>query len=250
MATERRPILICDLDGTILRVNSFPLWVLYLMFGPLPALGWANRGLLSLRTQRLLLQRKLGRIDHRQLVRGTQSAWHRAAGQTDDIAATGLRSLLLRRVRPPLVPLLHQIKCAEIDAILATAAIGEYAEGLGRDLGFRHIVSSPVWSSRNGDLNAGTRKLASVLGLLTAQNWMQRPLVLLTDHIDDLPLIRHCLAVAWFGSAAGLTRANAAADHAMFINCHGLNETGLAEALASLAAYACSATALSDSTAS
>ena len=40
----RRPVLICDLDGTILRVNSFPLWILYLIAGRLPELGFGARG--------------------------------------------------------------------------------------------------------------------------------------------------------------------------------------------------------------
>src|SRR3954454_13742137 len=83
----RAPVLICDLDGTILRSNSFPLWILYLMGGRLPEFGLRSRLALSLKVQKLLLQRRLGGIEHERLMRGVQQAWHIAAHRAADGAA-------------------------------------------------------------------------------------------------------------------------------------------------------------------
>ena len=79
MAEHGAPLLICDLDGTILRGNSFPLWILWLMVGRLPELGLRVRVMLSLQVQKLLLQRRLGRIEHARLMREVQHAWHTAS---------------------------------------------------------------------------------------------------------------------------------------------------------------------------
>ena len=38
-----------------------------------------------------------------------------------------------------------------------------------------------------------------VLALLRQLDWFTRPRILFTDHLDDLPLMRECDAVFWFG---------------------------------------------------
>ena len=62
-------------------------------------------------------------------------------------------TLLRRRVRPAFEPLLQQIAAGEIDAVLATAAAGEYALPLGRQLGFRHVLATPCRLPPDGALN-------------------------------------------------------------------------------------------------
>ena len=237
MAFEDSPVLICDLDGTVLRINSFPLWIMYMIAGPLPEVGWRARARLSLRAQGMLARRKFGRIDHRQLMAGTQAAWHEAAGSGDapaDRVATTLRWF----VRPALEPLLRQIAAGETDAVLATAAAGEYAIALGRQLGFRHVLTTPLQLAPGEPINAGTQKLLRVLDFLADQNWAGRPLVLLTDHLDDLPLMRYADAVGWFGSGAAMPQARLLAEGAKFIACRELSEPATAVALSALSAHA------------
>jgi phosphoserine phosphatase len=236
MPRDDTSVLICDLDGTILRANSFPLWILYLIAGPLPELGLRRRAVLSLRAQTLLLRRKLGRIDHEQLMRGIQEAWHDAGGT--DAAADRVPRLLRRLVRPMFEPLLHQIAVGRIDAVLATAAAGEYANVLGYQLGFRHVLTTSCRLARHGALNVGRQKLLNVLEFLSDQGWAERPLVLLTDHLDDLPLMRHCDAVGWFGSASAMARSVALAGGTKFIDCRGLDADTLSAAVVELSAYA------------
>jgi phosphoserine phosphatase len=252
MAAEQSAVLICDLDGTILYGNSFPLWIMYLMFGWLPEPGLRARLLLSLRVQRLLLQRRLGRIDHAQLMRGVQLAWHRASHGAADSAAYRVPARLRRLVRPAFEPVLHQIAAGEIDAVLATAAAGEYAVPLGFCLGFRHILATPCRLPADGVLNLWAEKLRSVEAFLAGQQWAERPRVLLTDHIDDLPLLQHCDAVGWFGSAEMMARARADANGVHVIDCRSLDAAALVRAIVALSAHACSsaarAPALADST--
>jgi phosphoserine phosphatase len=241
MAEYGAPLLICDLDGTILQNNSFPLWILYLMGGRLPELGVRARLLLSLRVQRLLLHRRLGRIEHTRLMREVQHAWHLASHGAADSAAARVPALLRRRVRPEFEPVLQQIAAGEIDAVLATAAAAEYARPLGLLLGFREVLATPSRLPPDGALNHGAEKLRRVQEFLTGRQWTRRSRVLLTDHIDDLPLLQYCHAVGWFGSAEMLSRARAETKVLTFVDCRRLDAATLGCALATLSAHAASA---------
>ena len=238
MPRDDTPVLICDLDGTILRANSFPLWMLYLIGGPLPELGFRARATLSLRAQQLLLRRKLGRIDHEHLMRETQAAWRNADDR--DVASRHMPRLLRRLVRPVFEPLLRQIATGQIDAVLSTAAAGEYAIEFGRQLGFRYVLTTPRGLAPKETLNAGNEKLRRVLAFLAERDWMDRPRLLLTDHIDDLPLMRHCSAVGWFGSASAMTRARELSGGTKFVDCGGLDTAAFLHAWNILSACAAS----------
>lgn len=248
MAAVGMPVLICDLDGTILQCNSFPLWIRYLMVGPLPEFGLRARVTLSLRVQKLLLHRRLGRIDHARLLREAQREWHAASQGAAPSATDRVAALLRQRVRPAFEPVLQQIAAGEFDAVLATAAAAEYAGPLGRQLGFRHVLTTPP----HGALNHGEGKLLRVREFLVGRHWEERSRVLLTDHLDDLPLVQQCHAVGWFGSAAMLSHASAAAKGVHFADCRWLDATGLLRAIVALSeqarSVAASARAFADST--
>ena len=247
MAEDSAPVLICDLDGTILCSNSFPLWILWLMAGRLPEFSLRARAMLSLRVQMLLLRRRLGRIEHAGLMRGVQHAWHTASYGASHSAVDRVPALLRRQVRPAFEPVLQRISAGEIDAVLATAAAAEYARPLGLQLGFRDVLATPCRLPPDGALNRGAEKLRRVQEFLAGRRWAERPRVLLTDHIDDLPLLQYCHAVGWFGSAAMLSRARAATKGVSFVDCRRLDATAFGCALATLSA-ACSAPVLEDST--
>jgi phosphoserine phosphatase len=237
-ARDTSPVLICDLDGTILHGNSFPLWIMYLMFGWLPEPGLPARMMLSLRVQKLLLLRRLGRIDHARLMRGVQNAWHRANNGAPTSAADRMPSRLRRMVRPSVEPVLQQIACGEIDAVLATAAAAEYARPLGVQLGFSHVLATPCRLPPDGVLNHGAEKLRRVQEFLADRQWAERPRVMLTDHLDDLPLLQHCDAVGWFGSSEMMAQAVAETNGVRFVDCRRLDAAALTHALAELSAHA------------
>ena len=144
------PVLVFDLDETILAVNSFPLWVRFLAAAPMPGLGWRRRTVLSLRVQSLAVRRVLGLIDHDALLWHVQRAWRGATGTDGETLARGFQASLLQQVRPSLKPLLAAVAAGQVDAVLATAATSDYAAGLARRLGFRYaLATSSGWGRHN-----------------------------------------------------------------------------------------------------
>jgi phosphoserine phosphatase len=233
-STGQAPVLIFDLDETILAVNSFPLWVRFLMAGPVPGLGWRRRTALSLRVQSLALRRKLGFIDHDALLWHLQLAWRGATETDSEMMASGFQVSLLQQVRPNLKPLLAIVAAGQRDAVLATAAASDYAAGLAQRLGFRYALTTSPDNGAITPRNSGTRKRDRVHALLHQFGWQTRPLVLFTDHIDDLPLMRDSDVVCWFGSATALAVAEPAAGKPRFVACRDLSAAELEAAMCAL----------------
>lgn len=193
------PVFVFDLDGTVLRVNSFPHWVLFLACGRVGGLGWPARIRLSLATGWALLRRKAGLLDHEALKHRLQRAWQAATRR--GATAPAFQAELDGLVRPVFRPLLARVRSGGIDAVLATAAAADYAEPFGQRLGFRHVLSTPTGRPTPGPSNVGAYKRDSVAAFMAAQGWAGRPIILFTDHDEDLPLMRVARTTYWFGSA-------------------------------------------------
>ncbi len=235
---EQRPVLVFDLDETVLSINSFPRWAMFLVAGRLPGLGLRRRLALSVHAQLWLLRRKLGRIDHEMLLQHLQKAWRTAAIGRGDMIARRFQANLLRRVRPNLQELLASVAAGDVDAVLATAALGDYATALGQELGFRHVLVTPDADTPGAFVNSGARKRDRVLAFLQERGWADRPLILFTDHLDDLPLIRKSAAVCWFGSREDLATADASAADVCFVFCRNQSADRMRAILRTLGAYA------------
>ena len=228
---ETTPVAIFDLDGTILDVNSFPLWVLFLIGGRLPGLGVRQRLQLSLSCQARLLRRALHGISHDEFLRELQQQWRAASGSSGASLMAPFEAQLLRHVRPNLASALACVAKQHIDGILATAAASDYALGLGRRLGFRHVLATAANRPAAEPGNSGTRKRDRVFAHLAAHDWRARPLILFTDHADDLPLMRESRMVYWFGAPAALPHIAAAAKNARFVAGRTLSGDALREML-------------------
>jgi phosphoserine phosphatase len=197
---DRQPVLILDLDGTILDANSFPYWALRLARGKFDHLSKARRAAISLAVFTVFVRRRLRLLDHAMFKWRLQQIWQDAIRGDAGVAEQQMIGELRRFVRPQFVPLLADVAAERVDAVLATAAAGDYALGLGRALGFKHILATPIDRPAPVDDNAGRQKRDAVLALLLARGWHTRPLVLYTDHVDDLPLIRVSQTTYWFGT--------------------------------------------------
>lgn len=223
------PVLILDLDGTILKKNSFPVWA----FGMLAMRGGGRdlRGRLrvSLAVQRLMWRRKIHGLGHDRLMLELQSLWQTAIAGPDNHLADDLQRRLLRLVRPNIAPVLSLIADDAMDGILATAAAADYAVPLGRALGFSHILATPAQRSPDEPYNVGQRKRDRVIALLQDQDWIDRPRIFFNDDMADLPLMQASQAVCWYGSDRGLRQARAAAPSVRFIPCRNMrpNETAV-----------------------
>jgi len=235
---DTAPILVFDLDETVLSINSFRRWVWFLIIGALPGIGFRRRVLLSLRVQLLLLRRKIGGIDHGRLLQLLQAVWQEAATDRGRTMARRFRAILIQYVRPNLRSLLALVAAGEADAILASAALSDYAEEFGRELGFRHILMTPASDDPTKFVNSGARKRDRVLGFLNERGWAGRPLILFTDHLDDLPLMRESSAVCWFGSREDLMTADASGADTCFVSCRDQSSDRLCAIVETLGNYA------------
>lgn len=197
---DRQPVLILDLDGTILSVNSFHRWVFYLMRARFPHLGVGGRLRVACATIKALSERKMRLTRHETLKWRLQRLWQTASAGDGGQSERGLVDELMSFVRPELMPLLTAVARGEVEAVLATAAAGDYAYGLGRSLGFTHILATHPMRAATDPSNVGERKRQAVLDFIASQGWEDRPRILFTDHEDDLPLIRICDTVYWFGT--------------------------------------------------
>jgi phosphoserine phosphatase len=228
------PVLIFDLDGTILRSNSFPVWATAMLGLRNHGLTLPRRAAMSLAVQRLLLARKLHRLDHDDLLRALQALWRATTAQPGTAIAEHLQTRLLRLVRPNLAPILRLVAEDAMDGILATAAAGEYAIPLGRGLGFSSILATRVERPPDEPYNSGEHKRDRVMALLRERGWSERPRIFFNDDLADLPLMRESQAVCWFGNDRNLRRAKAAAPGVRFLPCCAMRPSEMSATIAHL----------------
>jgi phosphoserine phosphatase len=192
------PVLIIDLDGTLLSANSFSCWARFMLRAPFARRSRASRIRISVEVAAALAARRLRLIDHAALRSRLQRIWVRATTGDGGRALIAFLEELEAQIRPELRSMLAAIAAGEVDAVLATAALPDYVLPLGDRLGFRHVVAAPV--PTGGE--PGVPKRDGVRTLLRDAGWATRLSILLTDHMDDMPLARDCAEVIWFGDAA------------------------------------------------
>ncbi len=200
---ERFAAQVFDLDETVLTLNSFPLWVRHLMRGGPRDLPSHVRVALALRTVIATADRKLMRRPHRIYKARLQAIWGRAAGRRSTDAPDPLIDRLIAHRRPALMPMLRRVERGDVDAVLATAAVEEYAAELAMRLGFRHWLATPRGLSATEE-NVREAKRDAVAAFVARMGWSGRPLVVFTDHLEDLPLIGLATRLVWCGKAADL----------------------------------------------
>lgn len=194
-------VLIFDLDGTILTVNSFPYWAMYMLTGHFGGLTRRERLMLTWRTGRALLKRKLLRENHDATKSRLQELW--ASSLLKDANQTAIRCLnaiLQGYIRTNLHSVLQAVSKKQVDALLATSAADEYAQALGRALGFEHVLTTPSCADPNRLENCRERKRDRVLSTLKELGWQNRMRIFFTDHAEDMPLMKECHLTLWFGT--------------------------------------------------
>jgi phosphoserine phosphatase len=221
---KNNSVLIFDLDETILSVNSFPHWVRYMLWGTFGGLGTIARITLSLKTVWTLAERKLLCASHIKIKRRLQSLWQQALMKDNTLLAlANFNSRLCESVRPQMKDVLQAVRDNRFDALLATAAVSEYADHLAYLLGFQHVLATPQASPAPMPENAREQKRDNVLAFLEAQQWNERRRIFFTDHLEDLPLIKESQLVLWFGKDSEVATVSHAAPQAKVINCRALS---------------------------
>lgn len=228
------PVLIFDLDGTILKRNSFPIWAMMMLGLRGHGLALHRRVALSLAVQRVLLARKLHRLDHDSLMRRLQTLWRVAAAEPGATLSEDLQARLAPLVRPALLPILRLVAEDVMDGVMATAAAGDYAIPLGRTLGFSTIIATGVERPPEEHHNSSVHKRDRVLALLRDRGWSERPRIFFSDHLDDLPLILESQAVCWFGNARDLRKVKVAAPGVRLLPCRAMRPNEMSATIAHL----------------
>lgn len=187
-------LLIIDLDGTLLSVNSYRYFARYLLFGAFDALERRERAALSWETAKILAARQCLHRNHADTKQALRQLW---AQHADDAVLERLLHRLQKKVRPGMRDILTAVAQGKADAILATAALADYARPLAMRLGFSYIVAG------------SQEKYGPVQTLITAESWVARKKIVFTDHLDDLPLMRMADTVYWFGTSRDLKKLRA-----------------------------------------
>jgi phosphoserine phosphatase len=228
------PVLVFDLDGTVLRINSFPVWVAFLALGGTRGLSARQQLKLMALATRLVVLRKLGRIDHPMLMRRMQELWQFATADDGGAAAQRLAKLLSRSTRRNLQPVIALVGEGTLDGVLATAAAEGYAVALGQRLGLQNVLATQTGRATDEPENTGAHKRDRLQAWLNARGWSGRPLIFFNDHLADLPLMRECSIVCWVGPGRGLKQAQREAANVRFVDCRKLNAREMRATIAHL----------------
>ena len=203
------PTLIFDLDGTVLSGNSFHNWLRVLVFGYFGEIKFTDRLDISYKTVHVMVRRKLNKLTHAAAKAALQKIWADALNRDPArLAVEWIISDLYAAVRPNMHAVLIHLAKEPNNAILATAAAGEYAEPLATRLGFKHVIATPAYGSPDwGEENIGEVKRDRAMAYIRAQGWENAPRIFLTDHRDDYALIAECQKILWLGNEESFQQA-------------------------------------------
>ena len=198
MTTETRPIVFVDLDGTLVLRNSFHLFLERLWSRG--SLGTRLR-LCSAGAQRVLARRG-GRL---LMKRKAMSIFEQLAPSRQQAVLSDIAKALTAAVSPPVKQLMEEWRGRGATVVLATAAPRVYAEPFAVSMGCDGCLATPSASTEDWGELLGEAKARACLGWL-ASGGFTGPVVVVTDHEDDLPLMRIADEVVIHASPTVATR--------------------------------------------
>lgn len=174
--------LIADMDGTVLTVNSWRIFSKAVLVELLRLGRFAKAARLVI----LILKKKLGRIEHREVKYNFGRASQEFGQQFFDRIIAGIKAFENREA----MDFIRQKKADGMTIVLASAAAGEYAFRLGRELMFDYVIATPEAGAELSDYREckGAEKVRHVNNLL--EEFHLSPAIVMTDHWHDLPLMQ------------------------------------------------------------
>lgn len=182
----KNSLYVVDLDGTLLRSNSFYFFL--------------NSVILMLLKHNIfsffyliykIFLRKFRFIKHEDMVRILQFYWSKYFSQ-DELSFINkkLNKYLEKNIRTELLNFLKKIKKRGDVVILSTAAASEYSSLISeRYTVIDKLHATPFYKNKNWFHNKGESKVKQI-NLLNKNK--KYKVICFTDHIDDLALIKIC----------------------------------------------------------
>jgi phosphoserine phosphatase len=189
-----RPLLICDLDETLIDGNSFRLLVSELAR---PRTWWSLGPSLPLRLAGLVAMRAARRLDRVSFKRATHALVRALPSGRRALLTRRMSLVLQQHLRRDVQAAVSTASKAGFVTLLATAAFEEHVRRLARTCGFDHVTAT-TWPSGPRswvELSGGAKRDAVARAAADLQ--AGRPWILICDHEDDEPLADLCDEVFW-----------------------------------------------------
>lgn len=173
-----KSLIVCDLDGTLLRINTFPLWIRFLTLNKLKRLHIFSTSLLVM----FIILRLIRLIQHR--------TFKRLISRIETLPKSDVDRFVTEVAKHADVALIARLKeVPESSLIIATAASDAYAGALvaSLDLPVEQVIATTVQGSKF-IFNSGETKRKRVLEYIRNRPDDGSVFDFLTDHYDDIPL--------------------------------------------------------------
>lgn len=195
--TPANRILFVDLDGTLTLDNSFHRFLIAIWrLG-----GWRARGGLFLAaSERLIRRDSSGRV---RMKRRVLLAFGRVPDDSRAAVVQAVIDDVTRTLSEPVLRVVERWREAGGDVVLATAAPDCYAQQIASDLDFRDVIATPTDVSESWVEVLGTEKAERCVDWL-AVNAPRATVGVITDHLDDVPLVGRADTVWVQGTARDL----------------------------------------------
>ncbi|MBD5224355.1 MAG: haloacid dehalogenase-like hydrolase [Bacteroidales bacterium] len=178
-------LLVVDLDGTLVDVNSFTSFVTYLVVQMAKYGKWNA----FFKVIHIVGLRKMRCISHADAKKAIIDCCNSVYGGNKQIYSEFCEGLG-KRLRPSVINIIDKYRRTGATVALATAAPAEYAELFAHSCGFDYCIASGFGKSGESSRTyecKGDEKLRRVKELCLRENIEIAAVI--TDHEDDLPLL-------------------------------------------------------------
>ncbi|MDQ7084907.1 MAG: HAD family hydrolase [Sulfurovum sp.] len=176
-----KKIIVIDLDGTFVSVNTFHKWMKFVALKSLQKLYLIS----IIKIFWIIFRRAIKSINHGQM----KFAILKISEKT--MSALDIEDFVKSLDKYVHQDILKHLKNPNYMTILATAAPQIYAKKIQEVYAFNYEVSTPVSSQTPWKENLKETKKQNVLKLLKEERLSLNIDILFTDHHDDLPLMKY-----------------------------------------------------------
>ena len=173
-------MLIIDLDGTFVSVNTFHRWIQFLLIEELKKFHFFS----LLHILKIAFLRLIKQISHTQMKFRILkiSEQHINKKQINQFVAS-----LESYVHPDI---LHQLQDPSNKTLLATAAPLLYAKAMQKKYHFDNVIATAYTHKDDWKENIKEEKKNTYLKMLDTHDMHPKEVILYTDHHDDIPLMQ------------------------------------------------------------